>query len=379
MIYPEKERKHRMKTTILQNHLASAMKTMKGLVAKDPLNPFSKVRFDVAGTNVSLAGGNENIQITCRFQGETESDGMVMLPGAYLERFIGVMNGKVMLEQSAVGKVRMTSGGLKFNMSTSSDEYSFSMVGPDEEKGGSIEISGEIFREMLRKVRFAMSTDDTRRILEGVYMEIGDGKLAMTATDGRRMAHVEKELDEAYVKLSCKIGITIPKITVQTIYALLDDQEIKIVFDERSVRIVASSWTLVLKVLAENYPNWRRVVPQAALKVAVIDREGFLISLKAAALALNANASKHVKITLESGKIVFKASGDITDSETQMHKCKMSAGEKVAFRFNPDLLVDALECLDDDEFSFEYEHEKAAVVLRSSIPWLTVVMPILES
>lgn len=367
-----------MKTTILQNHLASAMKTMRGLVAKDSLSPFSKVRFDVAGPNVSLAGGNENIQITCRFQGETERDGMVMLPGAYLDRFIGVMDGKVMLEQPDSGKVRMTCGPVKFNMGTSADDHCVSMVGPDEEKGGSIEISGDVFREMFRKVRFAMSSDGTRRALEGVYMEIGDGKLEMTATDGRRLAHVEKELDEGLANVNGKIGVTLPKITVQTVYGLLDEMDIKVVLDANAVRIVANNWTLVTKVLAEKYPNWTRVVPQVTLKQAVIDREGFLSALKAASLVLNANMEKRVKITLENGKVVFKATGEITDSETQMHKCKMNAGEKVSFNFNSDLLVDALECLDDDEFYFEYEHEKAPVVLRCSIPWLSVVMPLVQ-
>ena len=103
-----------------------------------------------------------------------------------------------------------------------------------------------------------------------------------------------------------------------------------------------------------------------------------LEALKAAALMLNANVEKRVKITLQNGIVIFKAKGEISDSETQMYKCKMNAGEKVSFDFNPDLLVDALECLDDDEFYFEYEHEKAPVVLRCSIPWLSVVMPFVQ-
>lgn len=361
-----------MKTTILQNRLAAASKTMRGLLAKDALNPFSKVRFDVAGPNVSLAGGNEMIQITCRFEGVTESDGMVMLPGTYLDKFIGAMNGEVTIEERAMGKVTMKTAGLTFNMGAADVADAYSMVGPDEANGRKVEVSGLTFREMLRKVRYAASTDTTRKVLVGVYMEIDAGLLCMTATDGRRLAHVEKDVDAADGKM---FGVTLPNKTVETLYQLLGEEDVTVIADDKAVRVVADEWTLVSKVYAETYPQWRRVVPPATAHRVTLRREAFLEQLRAAALVFNANAEKSVKVTLKKGVVVFKSHGDITDAETQMPGCDITDEAKVTFKFNPDLLVDALGCLDDDTFTLEYNGGEEAVVLKSSIQWLSVIMP----
>lgn len=362
-----------MKTTILQNRLAAASKTMRGLVVKDVLNPFSKVRFDVAGPNVSLAGGNEMIQITCRFEGVTESDGMVMLPGAYLDKFIGAMNGEVTIEKRVPGKVTMKNSILTFNMCVAEAADAYSMVGPDEANGRKVEVSGLTFREMLRKVRYAASNDGTRKILDGVYMEIGPCMLAMTATDGRRLAHVEKDVDAADGKT---FGVTLPNKTVETLYQLLGEEDVSVIADDKAVRVVADQWTLVSKVYAEQYPQWRRVVPAATAHRVTLRREAFLEQLQASALVFNANVEKAVKITLKKGVVVFKSQGDITDAETQMVGCDIPDEAKVTFRFNPDLLVDALACLDDDTFTLEYNSGVEPIVLKSSIPWLSVIMPL---
>lgn len=361
-----------MKTTVSQVDLASASRMIRPLLAKDGLSLFAYVRLDVAGSNVSLAGGNENMQLTCRFAGETKADGMAMLPGAYLDRFAGAADGRVALEDMSKGRVGMRAANAMFCMAASDDPYPV-MDGPKDGEAVKLEMPGTELREMLRKVRFAAAKDSTRDVLGGVLMEIEGGKVAMTATDGRRLAHVE--MDREDVAAGSPLRVTLPMKLVETLFALLGAESVSIVADAQAVRVVSDGWTLVSKVLAAKYPNWRRVVPESPAHRAAVGREAFLDAMRAAVLALDAGTEKTVSVSLQNGRATFKAKGQNTTGETQSAECEMPPDERVTFHFNPDFLADALGCVDVDDIWIEYDAAEAPVMLKCSLPWLTVIMP----
>ena len=80
-----------MKTKITKAQLAEANGAVKGLIAKDGLSNFSRIRLDVVGPNVSLTGSNGDMQIEYRVTGETIADGTLALPGGLLGRFVDAM------------------------------------------------------------------------------------------------------------------------------------------------------------------------------------------------------------------------------------------------------------------------------------------------
>ena len=361
-----------MKTTVSQVDLALASRMIRPLLERNGLSLFGQVRLDVAGSNVSLAGGNENMQLTCRFAGETGADGMAMLPGAYLDRFAGTVGGRVALEDISKGRVRMRSECSTFCMSVIDGPYPV-MDGPKDGEAVKLEMPGTELREMLRKVRFAAAKDSTRAVLGGVLMEFEGGKVAMTATDGRRLAHVE--MDRETVPAGSPLMVTLPMKLVETLCAILGAESVSIVADAQAVRVVSDGWTLVAKVLADAYPNWRRVVPESPAHRAAVGREAFLDAMRAAALALDAGTEKTVSVSLQNGRATFRARGQNTTGETQSAECEMPPDERVTFHFNPDFLADALGCVDDDDIRIEYDAAEAPVVLKCSLPWMTVIMP----
>lgn len=364
-----------MKTKVLQSALAEANKIIQPIISKDALSQFNKVRLDVVGSNVTLTGTNGAIQIVCRFSGSTEKDGILTVPGTYFNRFVSALpSGEVEIVRTGVSKVKLI-GREKVNYSLSAGEpEGFAMIKTlDSGKKVEFDFSALTLREMLRKVMFAMSKDETRAMLIGVYFEGKDGKLQMTATDGRRLAHVEKEVDGIE-----PFGLIIPAETVKLIFSLLlkeDEADIRIAIGAGRICFTASSWQVTSTVVAGLYPAWQKVVPSSVAHRAKLNRNAFLEALERAALAGDQGEFRVVEIKLENGKITFNAENSMTAAKMEVSSCVIEDGATKTIKVDPQLIIDALKALDDDDLTLEFNDDESAIVFKCSIPWLAVVMP----
>lgn len=364
-----------MKTTITRAQLAEAAQAVKGLVSKDGLSAFSKVRLDASGC-LSVTGSNGDVQVEWRMDGEIKDLGTVTVPGAAFASFVGAMpEGVVEIDDHGGRKVKMEGGGVVFRLAAG-DAMDFPvMAGPKEDIRAALRIEAATLREMLRKVKFAVATDGTRTSIVGVNIDLKDGTLGMTATDGRRLAHVEQE--DITGGGGLKVNTTLPTKAVAALYALLektDGGEVDVLFDESSVRVVGDKWALTAKVLADKYPNWRQVVPGKPQHKAELKRGAFLEAMGRAALA--SDESSGVKITLKNTSAAFEAKNDITAASASMAACKMDEGVKGEFRVNPRLMKDALEAIDEDDFTLHFdEGDGKPIKLTCALPWVAVVMP----
>ncbi len=362
-----------MKATITRAALAEAAQAVKGLVTKDGLSAFSKIRLDASGS-LSATGSNGDVQVEWRMDGEIDGKGTVTVPGTAFVSFVGAMpDGKVEIDDDFGNKVRMKGGGVVFKLAAGKAIDFPMMAGPKDEAKAALYIDAVLFREMLRKVRFAVSTDATRKSLEGVNIDLKDGKLGMTATDGRRLAHVERinVTDKAMLGMN----ITLPTKTAAILYGLLErmsDGDVYMVFDG-SARIVGDKWCMTAKVLAEAYPNWHKVVPEGLPHLIRMKRMMFLEAMGLAALA--SDETSGVKITIVNGRATFEARNDITAAKTDMPVEDMD-NVKCEFRVNPRLIKDALEVIDDDEFILHTDcGNSTPFKLTCTAPWVAVVMP----
>ena len=369
-----------MKTTITRAQLAEAAQAVKGLVAKDRLSAFGNVRLDASGC-LSVTGSNGDVQVEWRTESEIKDRGTVTVPGAAFASFVGAMpEGVVEIECAGRSpRVRMEGGGVVFKLAAGEAVDFPVMAGPGKDGTATraMRIDAGLFKEMLRKVKFAVCTDATRKSLEGVNIDLKDGTLGMTAADGRRLAHVEKEITPDGAGESGRCNITLPTKTVAILYGLLErmyEGDVDVLFDCSAVRIVGDKWGMTAKVLADKYPNWRQIVPEKPQHKAELKRGSFLEAMGRAALA--SDESSGVKITLKNTSAVFEAKNDITAASASMAACKMDEGVKGEFRVNPRLMKDALEAIDEDDFTLHFDGgDGTPIKLTCALPWVAVVMP----
>jgi len=367
-----------MKITITRADLAEAARAVKGLVARDRLSVFSRVRIDASGC-LSVTGSNGEVQVEWRAGRKIAEAGTASVSGEAFAAFAGALpDGNAEIGDCAAGKIMLRCGGVKFKLAKCGVEGFAAMTGPKEAARGAVHIDAGDLREMLRKVKFAMSADATRADLCGVNIELKDGLLGMTATDGRRLAHVECRPRDA--GNAPGTAVTLPAKTVAVLYGLLErmgEGDVYMVFDSSAAQITGDKWSMTAKAFAGGYPNWRGVIPKAgSLNHTIrLDRRLFVEAIGRTALA--SDESSGVEILLDRGRCVFAAKNyiTITAAEAEMPVADMD-DIKCKFCVNPRLLRDALEAIDDDEFLLHTDCGTVTpLMLTCSAPWKAVVMP----
>src|SRR3954452_5219957 len=220
-----------MKFKINRDHFANGLAQVLNVVGSKATMPIlSNVLIEAEKDQISLTTTNLDLGIRCKIKAEVKETGSVTLP---VKRLAGIVrelpNVDVTLDASPNHQVKLTSGGSTFRIMGIGKEEFPPLPEFGEEKAYSL--SQSELSTMLKSVAYAQSTDETRYILNGVYFNFKDGKLALVATDGRRLALISKEME---VPANSAGAIILPAKTVAELLRLLGKGEkLKIAFNER--------------------------------------------------------------------------------------------------------------------------------------------------
>ncbi|PYL44218.1 MAG: DNA polymerase III subunit beta [Verrucomicrobia bacterium] len=223
----------------------------------------------------------------------------------------------------------------------------------------------------LRKTAYAISTDETRYVLNGVLFSFKENKLTLVATDGRRLAMLDIELE---FPRSHEAEIIVPTKAVTELQRLLkDDGEVKISVGSGQIAFDLNNTLLVSKLIEGNYPNYKQVIPSEAKERVTLERETFLNSLRRVSL-LASDKSNSIKLNFSKNNIEITANtpevGEARESLPVAYK-----GRDFAIAFNPEFLMAPLRNLTEDEVFFDLIDEMSPGVLKIQTPFLYVLMP----
>src|SRR5271154_1726729 len=232
-------------------------------------------------------------------------------------------------------------------------------------------IAQGVFRDMLKRTAYAISTDESRYVLNGVLLSFKENKLTLVATDGRRLALVEQDLE--FPKGS-EVEAILPTKAVQELQRILRDEEpLSINFAENQVSFDLGTTFLYSKLIEGNYPNYKQVVPAEAKERIILEREIFLNAVRRVAL-LSSEKSNSVKLVFSKNNL------DITANTPEVGEAKESIaitykGKEFSIAFNPEFLMDPLKNLEADEIFFDFIDELSPGVIKYKRPFLYVIMP----
>jgi DNA polymerase-3 subunit beta len=234
----------------------------------------------------------------------------------------------------------------------------------------------ETLKAMMRKTSFAISTDEARYVLNGIFLSLKDHKVTMVATDGRRLALVDEEVD---ISEQSQGEFIIPAKAVNELNRLLQEKgEVELKYSENQAAFTLKdekgfSVLIVTKLIEGNYPNYRQVIPAETRERVPLPREEFLHALRRAEIMTSEKANS-VKLTFGKNNLAITANspevGEAKESIAVNYK-----GKEIAIAFNPKYLIDPLNALPNDEVFVELIDELSPGVLKINGPFLYVVMP----
>jgi DNA polymerase-3 subunit beta len=226
-------------------------------------------------------------------------------------------------------------------------------------------------RDGLRKTSYAISTDETRYVLNGVLFSFKDNKLTLVATDGRRLAMVDIDLE---FPRSHEGDIIVPTKAVTELHRLLTDEgDLRISVGSGQIAFDLEKALLVSKLIEGNYPNYRQVIPGEMKERVTLERETFLNSLRRVSL-LASDKSNSIKLNFSKNNI------DVTANTPEVGEAKESLavaykGREFSIAFNPEFLMAPLRNLTEDEIFLDLIDEMSPGVIKIQSPFLYVLMP----
>jgi len=371
-----------MKFKINRDHFAYGLAQVLNVVGSKATMPIlSNVLIEAEKDQVSLTTTNLDLGIRCKIMAEVKEGGSVTLPVKRLANIVRELpNIDVSIDSSPNHQVKLSSGGSNFRIMGIGKEEFPPLPEFGDEKAYTLEQLE--LTTMLRSVAYAQSTDETRYILNGVYLNFRDGKFSLVATDGRRLALIAKEME---VPAESAGAIILPAKTVSELAHLLDKGEkVKINFNDRRCAFeiatnkdtngLVDSIYLYSKVVEGNYPNYQQVIPKETHQRIKLERELFLQCVHRAALVCSEKANS-VKLKLSSNLLEITAqSPDFGEAHESM--AINYSGPDLQVAFNPAFLIDPLKALTKDEVFFEVKDEVSPGVFKTLESFVCVIMPV---
>src|SRR5208282_516560 len=313
-----------------------------------------------------------DVTIACSVEANVKKKGASTIP---VKRFFGVVRElsspeiELEVDEKHACSVRAGASFYKIN-GLSADEFPPIQTLKEDKK---ITLPQEKLKSMLRKTSFAISTDESRYVLNGIFISLKEQKMTMVATDGRRLALVDEELD---IPKSSEGEFIIPTKAVNELNRLLGDKgDVELKLSENQVALTlnddkAFSILLLSKLVEGNYPNYRQVIPSETKERIGLPREELLAAVRRAQI-MTSDKANSVKMTVGLNNLAITANspevGEARESMAINYK-----GKEMAIAFNPAYLVDPLGALTEDEVFLELIDELSPGVLKINGPFLYV-------
>jgi DNA polymerase III subunit beta len=231
-------------------------------------------------------------------------------------------------------------------------------------------ISGAILLEMIEKVSFAISIDETRFILTGMYMKGMEGKIVVVGTDGFRMAQYQKEVPG----LKGFKGITIPKRSISEVVRVVGEEDsVRLNIDDKHVQFGTDGVKVVSRIIEGNFPDYENVIP-VNNNMLVITKDMLLRGLKKVSTIIG--RSEPIKMMLGENKMELEAVSDIGTAKEVLDV--EYGGENVSLNFNVRFILDVVSHIDEDEIIIKAPSTYGAVLFegRGGEYYKNIVMPI---
>lgn len=252
---------------------------------------------------------------------------------------------------------------------------------PEFKEDKAIALPRTTLQKMLKKTSFAVSTDETRYVLNGVCLIFDNTQIKMVATDGRRLAYISEELNpDGSVGAGKQMQVIIPtKAANQLIHLLTESGEetVKMSIGENQIGFKINSTILISRLIEGNFPNYEQVIPKNYVLQLKLNTKEFLQVTKRVSLLVSDKGGS-VKYDLKGNILrVSSISPGIGEAEEKMVAQAHPENLQLEIAFNPTYVLDVLKVIDSEEIYLELTSSLNPGVIRPSSKeeYLCVLMP----
>jgi DNA polymerase-3 subunit beta len=369
-----------MKISIERAALLKAVAQAQSVVERRNTIPIlANVLIEADANSVSFRATDLDIEVVDKTVAQVERSGATTVSAVTLHEIVRKLPDGALVqltEDAAHGRLTVDAGRSTFNLATlpredfpvmASSEYASNFTAP-----------APVLRRLFDKSKFAISTEETRYYLNGVYMHVAESDggpvLRCVATDGHRLARIDADLP---VGAEAMPGVIVPRKTVGELRKLLDDDDAKIAVSvsETKVRFATLEITLTSKVIDGTFPDYTRVIPAQNTKKLEVDAAEFAKAVDRVA-TVSSERSRAVKLQMDEDRLILSVNAP--DSGAAEEELAVAYGDdRLEIGFNAKYLLEIASQVDRENAVFLFNSSGDPTLMRegNDTSAVYVVMP----
>ncbi len=369
-----------MRLSIERGALLKAVAQAQSVVERRNTIPIlANVLIEAEGNSVLFRATDLDIEVVDRAPAMVERAGATTVSAVTLHEIVRKLPDGALVtlsDDSAAGRLTVSAGRSNFNLATLPKE-DFPVMA-NSEYAANFSAPAPVLRRLFDKSKFAISTEETRYYLNGVYFHTSDadgGKvLRAVATDGHRLARIDADIPEGANGMP---GVIVPRKTVGELRKLLDDDEavIAVSVSETKIRFATPGVTLTSKVIDGTFPDYSRVIPQGNTRRLEVDAKEFASAVDRVA-TVSSERSRAVKLSLDEDRLVLSVNAP--DSGAAEEELAVAYGdERLEIGFNAKYLLEIASQVDRENAVFLFNSAGDPTLMRegNDTTAVYVVMP----
>jgi DNA polymerase-3 subunit beta len=338
-----------MKIKCSKDVLMQGVQAVQNVVSpKITLPILSNILLETKKNTLYLTATDLDIGISCEIPVEVILDGAITVPAKRFSDIIKELpSGDVVVHAKKNYQVDIEGNNFRFKLiGMPKDEFP---KFPEFKEKDIISIEQKTLKEMLRLTSFAVSHEESRYVLNGVLLEVAENKIRLVATDGRRLAKIERVLSHPTSK---EITVIIPIKAIQEINRNLKDEgNVILSVGLNQVLFDVGGILIATRIIEGEFPNYQQVIPKSQAEKIVMNRQDFLSSIRRANL-LSTPDFQAVKFEVFNNKMVIsKTTPEVGESREEIPI--EYGGSELVVGFNPHFMIDVLKNIEEEQIHLE--------------------------
>lgn len=361
-----------MKVNVKKDALLKALQKVSNIIgSRTTLPVLANVLLEAENGRLTLTTTDLELRITTSIEAEVEAPGVTTLPAKRLLGLVSKFKGeKMLMESNDKHHTQISCGTANFMiLGLTPEDFPLPV---NFESNRSLKLKQTDFSRILDRISYAVSMDDSRKVLQGILLSVKEGNLTAVATDGKRLALVEKLLDDAGAGADGDVIITI-KVANEVKRILEKEGDVVMEIGEKQVVFKLNDTIIYSKLIEGNYPNYRQVIPSGFKKKISVPTTDFLDALEIVSIPLDASSS-FVKITFTQNRLMFEANSNIGEGKEYIN-IEYADPDDITLSFNPQLLSDPFKHVGVDNVLVKINDSFSPIALESGDGFLYVIMP----
>jgi DNA polymerase III subunit beta len=343
-----------MQLSIEKTGLVKALAHVASVVERRSTIPIlSNVKLEATGGALNLTATDLDMEIVETVPCQVKSGGMTTVPAHMLHDIVRKLPDGTDIElqlDGAQARLGIACGPARFHLQTlSAEDFPSLSV---EDLTHDFSLSAKDLRRLIEKTRFAISTEETRYYLNGIYLHAIDkdgAVLRAVATDGHRLAQMQLPLPKGAKDMP---GVIVPRKTVADLHRLTEDSdgEVKIELSASKIRASTDKIVLTSKLIDGTFPDYERVIPQGNDKRMEVDNIAFAKAVDRVS-TLSSDKGRAVKLAIGGDRLVLSVNNPDSGSASEELAAAYDADE-MEIGFNARYLLDITDQLESGTAEF---------------------------